>query len=544
MARSLLIETGKSIPEASLLSVTPEAAANAAFQAAPHWSRGTAQQQAARDPFGTLVNETAASLPPPPAPPAAPPRRTDETPPSANSAPAPAYDANNQPAGNDQSGNAGAAPPTNTSAGASTNANGGSPSGAANQASATTSGTSDGGSDKPVDKQSETDTSNPDSTTLAQQTALNATTPIPLAAAIAVATPTTDTSAATPSSGGSTPPLAIAAAALAASAQTLSGQPGTPTQDKTDATASPSTTSKTAAVAPKTAPGTTADVQPTTLANVPALGAVAATPPVTAKATPTAKASAATAPSDSTTTETTPGSTDPAETLQNGQGQPGPTGAKPEQANVAVQAPTGDPAASPTPAVTGRDHSPAAGAAHVLADSPDTGTQAVATFQPHLNSPASATSSGALTVTASANGPVPLNGLALEIASSVKSGKSRFEIRLDPAELGRIDVRIDVDRNGQVTSHLTVERPETLSLLRQDSSQLQRALDDAGLKTASGGLQFSLRDQSSSGQNSGNDFSSNAHRLVISEEDATPVATAERSYGRPLGSRSGVDIRV
>ena len=94
---------------------------------------------------------------------------------------------------------------------------------------------------------------------------------------------------------------------------------------------------------------------------------------------------------------------------------------------------------------------------------------------------------------------MPLSGLAVEIAASAQSGKSRFEIRLDPADLGRIDVRIDVDRNGQVTSHLTVEKPETLSMLRQDAPQLQRALDNAGFKTGDGGLQFSLRDQSSSG---------------------------------------------
>ncbi len=143
------------------------------------------------------------------------------------------------------------------------------------------------------------------------------------------------------------------------------------------------------------------------------------------------------------------------------------------------------------------------------------------------------------------NGAVPLNGLALEIATSVKGGKSRFEIRLDPADLGRIDVRIDVDRNGQVTSHLTVEKPETLSLLRQDAPQLQRALDDAGLKTGSGGLQFSLRDQSSSSQNGGNNSSStNAQRLVIGEEDATPATVAGRTYGRSFGSSSGVDITV
>jgi flagellar hook-length control protein FliK len=134
----------------------------------------------------------------------------------------------------------------------------------------------------------------------------------------------------------------------------------------------------------------------------------------------------------------------------------------------------------------------------------------------------------------------------MEIAASAKSGKTSFEIRLDPADLGRIDVRIDVDRNGQVTSHLTVEKPETLSMLRQDAPQLQRALDDAGFKTDGSGLQFSLRDQSSSGQNgSGNDTGRNAQRLVISEDDGMPAtAIAGRSYGRMLGSSSGVDIRV
>ena len=139
---------------------------------------------------------------------------------------------------------------------------------------------------------------------------------------------------------------------------------------------------------------------------------------------------------------------------------------------------------------------------------------------------------------------MPLSGLALEIAVSAQSGKSRFEIRLDPADLGRIDVRIDVDSNGQVTSHLTVEKPETLSMLRQDAPQLQRALDDAGLKTGNGGLQFSLRDQSSSGQNDGGNTGRNAQRLVISDETALPASVAGRTYGRMLGSSSGVDISV
>jgi flagellar hook-length control protein FliK len=168
------------------------------------------------------------------------------------------------------------------------------------------------------------------------------------------------------------------------------------------------------------------------------------------------------------------------------------------------------------------------------------------TFQPHLHTGATAATVAGpiISVTVATDAAVPLTGLALEIAASAQSGRSRFDIRLDPAELGRIDVRIDIDRNGHVTSHLMVEKPETLSMLRQDAAQLQRALDDAGLSTGSSGLQFSLRDQSSSGRDDGGRSAPNSQRLVLNEEESVPAVVAGRTYGRMLGSSSGVDIRV
>jgi flagellar hook-length control protein FliK len=163
----------------------------------------------------------------------------------------------------------------------------------------------------------------------------------------------------------------------------------------------------------------------------------------------------------------------------------------------------------------------------------DNGAQAAA-FTASLQ-PASTVPSW--TVAPATGGPVPLSGLAVEIAASVQGGRTRFEVRLDPADLGQIDVRIDVDRSGQVTSHLTVEKAETLSMLQQQAPQLQQALNDAGLKTGSGGLQFSLRDQSSSGQNNnGNLTNGNAHQLVVSEEDTASPVVAGR-YGRIAGKR-------
>jgi len=137
---------------------------------------------------------------------------------------------------------------------------------------------------------------------------------------------------------------------------------------------------------------------------------------------------------------------------------------------------------------------------------------------------------------------VPVGGLAVAIAAHAQSGKNHFEIRLDPPELGRIDVRLDVDKDGQVTSHLRVERAETLDLLRRDAPALERALQQAGLKTSDNGLQFSLRDHSFSQHNHGNDTPAMA-RIVVPDETLAPAET-QRHYGRLAGLGSGVDIRV
>ena len=140
---------------------------------------------------------------------------------------------------------------------------------------------------------------------------------------------------------------------------------------------------------------------------------------------------------------------------------------------------------------------------------------------------------------------VPITGLAVEIAARAQSGRNRFEIRLDPPELGRIDVRLDVDRNGHVTSRLMVERAETLDLLRREAPELERALQQAGLKTSDNGLQFTLRDQSFAWQQHQQGQSERGMaQIVVPDAELGPVEVLTNGYGRMLGSASGVDIRV
>jgi flagellar hook-length control protein FliK len=138
---------------------------------------------------------------------------------------------------------------------------------------------------------------------------------------------------------------------------------------------------------------------------------------------------------------------------------------------------------------------------------------------------------------------VSLSGVAIEIAGQALAGKNRFEIRLDPPELGRIEVRLDVDRYGQVTSSLIVDRSDTLDLLRRDSAGLERALQDAGLKTSDNGLQFSLRDQSTD-RDQGNAPTPGAAQLVVSDDAFAAIDAIPRNYGRLAGLGGGIDIRV
>jgi flagellar hook-length control protein FliK len=137
---------------------------------------------------------------------------------------------------------------------------------------------------------------------------------------------------------------------------------------------------------------------------------------------------------------------------------------------------------------------------------------------------------------------VPLAGLAVEIAARAKTEGNRFEIRLDPPELGRIDVRLDIDHSGHVTSRLLVDRVETLDALRRDAGGLERALQQAGLKTADNGLQFALRDQSFAGRGH-NLPTPGAARVIVPASELPAIDTAQAGYGRLLRS-GGIDIRV
>ena len=140
--------------------------------------------------------------------------------------------------------------------------------------------------------------------------------------------------------------------------------------------------------------------------------------------------------------------------------------------------------------------------------------------------------------------PVPLPMLASEIARQAERGKRSFDIRLDPAELGKVRVKLELGQEGEVRAHLVVERKETLDLLQRDQRVLERALQDAGLSVGGGGLQFSLSGGGQQGFGEQGSFA-RSNRSQTARAEVDPIAGGGPvPPATPRARPGGIDVKI
>ena len=88
---------------------------------------------------------------------------------------------------------------------------------------------------------------------------------------------------------------------------------------------------------------------------------------------------------------------------------------------------------------------------------------------------------------------LPAEQVAMQLRHAVAKGVDRINIQLSPASLGAIEISLDVSNGARVVVHVVAEKAETLEMMRADVRGLERALQEAGLRTDSGSLNFNLR---------------------------------------------------
>ena len=184
-----------------------------------------------------------------------------------------------------------------------------------------------------------------------------------------------------------------------------------------------------------------------------------------------------------------------------------------------------------------------------LAKTDETGAASQATAA----APADHTAQAGPTAAAARATPETVASLAAQILKKADGRTTRFDVELHPADLGRVDVRLEIGAQGRMTAAMSFENPQAAAELRGRAHELQRALEQAGFDV-SGGLSFDVAgDRGQGGQNlagqqqqpdGGGASRGRAFQAALqSAGDTTAAAISGAVYGQGR-TTSGVDIRI
>ncbi len=132
----------------------------------------------------------------------------------------------------------------------------------------------------------------------------------------------------------------------------------------------------------------------------------------------------------------------------------------------------------------------------------------------------------------------PAAQVGREIVRRFHGESTRFELRLDPPELGRIDVRLDVSRDNRVTAIISADNPQALTDLVRHARELEQSLQAAGLELSDNGLSFDLRQHSDTSREAEREATDRGSGNVL-DNPPEAVVTA-----RPLGFERWRGVRV
>lgn len=136
--------------------------------------------------------------------------------------------------------------------------------------------------------------------------------------------------------------------------------------------------------------------------------------------------------------------------------------------------------------------------------------------------------------------------IAAQIQRRLEGRSTRFEIALRPAELGRVDVKLDIDSEGRLAARLAFDNPAAATDLRGRVDDLRRQLEAAGFELADDAFEFAERDSGSSAFDRGQDARHGQTRaFAAAARLKTEIDVAQPPQRLALSlSPSGVDLKV
>lgn len=137
--------------------------------------------------------------------------------------------------------------------------------------------------------------------------------------------------------------------------------------------------------------------------------------------------------------------------------------------------------------------------------------------------------------------------ISLQVRKALDDGNNRIRIRMQPAALGQVEVRMEVGHDGSLKAVIAADRHETFEWLQRDARSLERALQENGFKTDTGSLSFQYRGGEGGGQQ--RSFAEQQRRLWDADTaerrrlDATISITTEAPARQSIAS-GRLDLNV
>lgn len=133
-------------------------------------------------------------------------------------------------------------------------------------------------------------------------------------------------------------------------------------------------------------------------------------------------------------------------------------------------------------------------------------------------------------------------GVAIARHVAAESGGDMIVVRLDPVEMGRIEVTLRFDDKGTLRAVVAADNPVALDLLRRDSADLGRALADAGVRADAQTLRFDTRAGTDAGGQGGQPWQRQQEPRARAAERDYPAGAEQAAAYQPLRTRGRVDL--
>ena len=135
--------------------------------------------------------------------------------------------------------------------------------------------------------------------------------------------------------------------------------------------------------------------------------------------------------------------------------------------------------------------------------------------------------------------------IAMQISRAADQNVDRLSVQLKPAELGKVTIDLEIGPDNRLIAVISAERSETLDLLQRDARSLEKALNEAGVKTDSGSLEFNLQGDGGAAQNGRDD---ETHRvdgaIMLPGENGQPDMNGLPERNPLILPEGRIDIQV